>query len=58
MEHIQAPWVGQPDDEGRVIHYCEYCDTEIREGDEYYHIGEHTICTNCIAHYIRLAGEY
>ena len=56
MEQIQAPWIGHaPDDEPKVIEYCEYCDCEILEGEEYYEIHGHAICDACIHHYLRTA---
>lgn len=58
MNDLQAPWIGPQDyEEPEVAHYCEYCDTEIYVGQDYYHIGDHTICENCISHYLKTAEE-
>ena len=31
-----------------VVYYCDLCNEEIREGDEYYDFGEEKFCYNCV----------
>jgi hypothetical protein len=51
--HPQCPEADEP----RIITYCLECKEAIREGDEYYHIGDQTYCEECMETFKKYA-EY
>ena len=42
--HPRCPNAPEPP----VFAKCENCRTEIYEGEEYYHIGKHKFCVDCV----------
>ena len=42
-------------DDERPVCFCEKCNGEIYQGEDYYYIAEMNICEDCIADYIRTA---
>jgi len=38
-----------------VVYYCNMCNEEIREGDDYYDFGELKICYSCVKQAFRTA---
>jgi hypothetical protein len=38
-----------------VVYYCDLCNEEIREGDEYYDFGEEKFCYSCVQEAFRTA---
>ena len=38
-----------------VVYYCDLCNEEIREGDDYYDFGEEKYCYDCVQKACRTA---
>ena len=38
-----------------VVYYCDICNEEIREGDDYYDFGEEKFCYDCVQRAFRTA---
>ena len=38
-----------------VVYYCNMCNEEIREGDDYYDFGEEKYCYDCVQEAFRTA---
>jgi len=38
-----------------IVYYCDLCNEEIREGDDYYDFGEEKYCYDCVREAFRTA---
>ena len=38
-----------------IVYYCDLCNEEIREGDDYYDFGEEKYCYDCVQEAFRTA---
>ena len=38
-----------------IVYYCDLCNEEIREGDDYYDFGEEKYCYDCVQRAFRTA---
>ena len=38
-----------------IVYYCDLCDAEIREGDDYYDFSEEKYCYDCVREAFRTA---
>ena len=49
--HSRCPNAADPP----IVYYCDLCNEEIREGDDYYDFGEEKYCYNCVQEAFRTA---
>lgn len=42
-------------DNEKNIRYCDDCNGEIYDGDDYYEVDDHVICSDCINNYWRVS---